>query len=248
MIYSKDEVTRLARTLFCTSMVAWIMIAAAPHFSSNPAALICGSRWSRQFTPDWILSVSVDSLLMIVAMMAPVTLQPLCHIRLSAFSDRQWRSAALFVSGYAAMWFLACLAMLSFEAVMNRGSTDARIQFNVVAVMALVWQVSPLKQRCLNQCHAHPPLAAFGWKADWDVLRFGVVHGLWCIGSCWTLMLLVESISSWHFVGMGVIALIMLCERLEPPIRPAWKWQSFRMAALHLRRIWSVKRRPCSPG
>jgi predicted metal-binding membrane protein len=242
MINSKDAVTSIARALFCASLVAWIMIAAAPHLSSDPTALICGSRWARDFTPGWLWSAGVDSALMIVAMMAPMTLQPLCHIRVSAFSDRLWRSAALFMIGYATLWFLACFAMRACEALLNRGINDARLQFGLVAMIAIVWQVSPMKQRCLNQCHYHPALAAFGWKADLDVLRFGVQHGVWCIGSCWALMLFVESVSQWHFVGMGAVALIMFCERLEPPMRPVWRWPSFRMASLHLGHAWSVKR------
>ena len=50
-------------------------------------------------------------------------------------------------------------------------------------------EVSPIKQRCLNRCHADPEISAFGVAADIDALRFGTMHGIWCAGSCWALML-----------------------------------------------------------
>src|SRR3546814_20852665 len=55
----------------------------------------------------------------------------------------------------------------------------------VVGIIALVWQFSPVKQRCLNRGHDHRPLAAFGWRAHRDALLFGSVHGIWCVGSGW---------------------------------------------------------------
>ena len=50
------------------------------------------------------------------------------------------------------------------------GGSDVRSRIvratGLAAVIALVWQFSPLKQRCLNRGHAHPQLAAFGRAAD----------------------------------------------------------------------------------
>jgi len=92
----------------------------------------------------------------------------------------------------------------------------------VLALAACVWQCSPGKQRCLNRSHRHPELAAFGLAADRDALRFGMAHGVWCVGSCWALMLLAVSIMTWHHLAMGAITLLMVSERLEAPRPPAW--------------------------
>lgn len=251
MIYSRNESAKIWACIVAGSCAAWALIAAAPFWSAEPAAIMCGSSWAREFTPDWIRSVGVDSTLMIIAMMAPMTLQPLCHIRISSFSDRHGRSVALFLIAYAAVWLTGCFALKALEALMGsgasgasaaRGVQDAYLLSGMAALVACVWQVSPFKQWCLNQCHDYPPLAAFGCQADLGVLRFGLKHGIWCFGSCWALMLFAGSLQQWHLAGMAIVALIMFCERLEPPLRPAWRMRGFRMTALRLRRAIALRR------
>ncbi|KAF3995893.1 DUF2182 domain-containing protein [Glaciimonas immobilis] len=243
MIYSRNEFTRIRIYILVTSFVAWVTIVALPFWlGPELPVFMCGSRWTQGSTVNWMLSVSGGWMLMIVAMMAPISLPPLFHIRISSFSDRQWRSASLFLIGYLTIWFITCLAMKALEAVVNQDMQNGHFQAWVTVFIACLWQVSPLKQRCLNQCHNHRPLAAFGWRADIDVLRFGLEHGMWCLGSCWALMLFAESLSQWHIAGMVIVALIMFCERLDPPMRPDWRLRGFRTASLHLHHSLSVSR------
>jgi hypothetical protein len=68
------------------------------------------------------------------------------------------------------------------------------------------------------------------------VLRFGLEHGIWCFGSCWALMLFADSLAQWHIPGMAMAALLMYCERMDPPTCPSWKLRGLRTAALHFRR------------
>jgi predicted metal-binding membrane protein len=91
------------------------------------------------------------------------------------------------------------------------------------SLVAFVWQCSPLKQRCLNRGHAHPELAAFGVTADFDALRFGITHGVWCAGSCWALMLWPELFPVGHVTAMAVVTLWLLAERLDRPTPPRWR-------------------------
>ncbi len=84
---------------------------------------------------------------------------------------------------------------------------------------------SPAKQRCLNRCHAHTELAAFGVKADLDVLRFGFIHAWWCIGACSGLMLLPMLFPGRHLAAMFAITLWLAGERIEKPRSSAWRWR-----------------------
>jgi len=110
----------------------------------------------------------------------------------------------------------------------------------IVGLIALLWQASPFKQRCLNRCHSHRPLAAFGFAADLDVFRFGLEQGLWCVASCWAAMLFPMLLPEGHFIAMAAVAVLMFCERLDPPRAPAWRWRGFgtavRSLSLRLRR------------
>lgn len=108
-------------------------------------------------------------------------------------------------------------------------------------LIAILWQVSPTKQRCLNACHRRPSLAAFGVRAECDVSAFGVTHGLWCIATCWALMLLPLLIAQWHLPVMIAVGLFLFGERFERPAPPRWRLRGPRKAArivvsrLHIR-------------
>ena len=80
-----------------------------------------------------------------------------------------------------------------------------------------------MKQRCLNRNHNHRELAAFGLAADVDVLRFGLTHGVWCVGSCWALMLFPMLLSEGHLAAMAVVTFLMISERLEQPQQLRWR-------------------------
>jgi predicted metal-binding membrane protein len=83
--------------------------------------------------------------------------------------------------------------------------------------MAIIWQCTPLKQRCLNRCHLHREIRAFGSAADLDTIRFGVTHGFWCVGSCWAMMLAPMLLSHGHVVAMAMVSVLMFGEWLEHP-------------------------------
>jgi predicted metal-binding membrane protein len=92
-----------------------------------------------------------------------------------------------------------------------------------MGIMAFVWQCSPIKQRCLNRAHNHRELAAFGAAADLDALRFGIEHGVWCVGSCWALMQFPMALLEGHVAAMAAVTFLIISERLEPPRPLTWR-------------------------
>ena len=97
------------------------------------------------------------------------------------------------------------------------------ILFAIGLFVAAVWQCSPVKQQCLNRGHVHPDLAPGGVAADAGALRFGVVHGAWCVASCWALMLLPLLATHAHLAAMACATLWMAAERLERPAEREWR-------------------------
>jgi predicted metal-binding membrane protein len=121
------------------------------------------------------------------------------------------------VAGYAVIWMAAGIVLLAAVLLLSLFLPQSYAPAIGVALIALVWQCSPIKQRCLNRSHNHRELAAFGLAADLDALRFGITHGVWCVGSCWALMLFPMLLSQGHFAAMAVVTLLMTSERLEQP-------------------------------
>ena len=192
--------------LFTVSGAAWLLLAARPHamHGSSVSAIIAASA------------------LMFAAMMLPLIGPPLRHVRDRSFARRRLRAIALFAGGYALLWIAAGVALVLAARSID-AAADSPLVLPAVFVATAVWQCSPARQRCLNRCHAHSTLSAFGASADLDALLFGLRHGLWCIGSCSLLMLLPMLLSRGHLVAMAIVTLWLAGERLEAPMSPGWR-------------------------
>ncbi|MGV3762576.1 copper chaperone [Parapedobacter sp.] len=171
-------------------------------------------------------SMMAGWLLMVLAMMLPKLITPIQYICTRSLRRLRFRLALLFVSGYAAIWFAVGVVMNGVILGLNLLMPMSYVPALVVGIIALVWQFSPLKQRCLNRGHDHRPLAAFGWPAHRDALMFGAAHGLWCVGSGWALMLFPMLLHTGHNVAMLAVTFLMVSEHMEHPKSPRWYMDS----------------------
>jgi predicted metal-binding membrane protein len=165
-------------------------------------------------------------------------IEPIRHIRLRSFAHRRARSIMLFIAGYAAIWMALGGVLLSID-LAARLLQQSYLVAGGMALIASVWQFSPIKQQCLNRCHARAGLAAFGVAADFDALRFGMTHGIWCAGSCWALMLFAMVLPRGHVLAMAAVAVLVFSERLEQPTPPCWRLRglgrAIRIVVVHAR-------------
>lgn len=170
-----------------------------------------------------ISSMMAGWALMLVAMMSPTLITPFRHILNRSFKRRRARSVTLFVVGYTAIWMAAGGVLIAVMLMLNLLVPQSYLPAVGVGIIAFVWQCSPIKQRCLNRNHNHSELAAFGIAADLDALHFGITHGVWCVGSCWALMLFPMLLSEGHFAAMVAVTFLMISERLEQPRPLSWR-------------------------
>jgi predicted metal-binding membrane protein len=161
--------------------------------------------------------------LMIAAMMSPLMVAPLRHLRARSFARRRPRAMLMFVAGYAAVWMSAGVVLAAIALVARTAAPAPLACLGLVAAVAVAWQVSPGKQWCLNGCHRRPALAAFFAAADRDAGRFGLAHGAACVGACWALMLLPLIAGAGHLVAMAAVTLLVFAERLDHPAPLAWR-------------------------
>lgn len=220
------ELARVRNSMLVVSAVAWILLVIETHdmsMAASPAAAASAAMPAMN-SPAFL---AVDWVLMLIAMMAPVLIQPVRHVRLRTFKHRRARSVGLFIAGYAALWVMLGGAPLAIERAVKLPAPPWYVTMGTVAAIALLWQFSPIKQRCLNRCHAHTELAAFGAAADFGALRFGMTHGAWCAGSCWALMLVPMVMLRGHIFAMAGAAVLIFSERLELPRPPSWRCRGF---------------------
>jgi predicted metal-binding membrane protein len=234
MIYNAKKYARLRNAVLAISLSAWIIILVGPHAPSCCAAKGSAKSLETMFAANPAASLAMGWMLMLIAMMSPMLVTPIYHVRISSFARRQALSIALFVAGYGAVWLAAGGVLVAAELAAAWFAPQSYLPAAVVGLIALVWQASPWKQRCLNRCHNHRPLAAFGIAADWDALRLGLEHGFWCTGSCWFTMWCPMLLPQGHLVAMAAVSVLMFCERLDPPKSPSWRWRGFGTVSRYL--------------
>jgi len=238
MAYDARELARVRNPVLLITAVTWILLLVEPGnlgiFAHCPAtssgAMPLSTSFQMLLATNAPASLAAGWALMLVAMMSPVLIQPVRHIRLRSFTRRRARSILLFVTGYAAIWMALGGVLLAIELAVKSFAPQSYLPAAGVVLIALVWQFSPVKQRCLNRCHAHTELAAFGAAADLDAFRFGITHGMWCASSCWALMLFPMLLPRGHVVAMAAVAVLIFSERLEEPRPPSWRWRGLGKA------------------
>ena len=69
-----------------------------------------------------------------------------------------------------------------------------------------LWQLSPLRDRCLEACRTPLGFVVARWhgtRPRAEALAMGLAHGAFCIGCCWSLMLVMFG------VGVGGLAVML---------------------------------------
>ena len=170
-----------------------------------------------------VVGLLIGWALMLTAMMAPLLIPALRHVRARSLRSRRWRAVSLVTVAHAAVWTVGGIVLLAVASALRSVTGHADLAMLLGLIAALTWQLSPLKQHCLNMHCAHPPISSFGSAADRDALRFGSTHAAWCLGSCWALMLVSLLAPAWHVAVMLVVSVWMWVEPLDRPERPTWR-------------------------
>lgn len=86
-----------------------------------------------------------------------------------------------------------------------------------ILVAAGFYQWSPLKDVCLGKCRSPLEFITGHWRTGrLGALRMGAKHGLFCVGCCWALMLLLFVGGVMNLMWVAVIAGFVLLEKVVP--------------------------------
>ena len=170
--------------------------------------------------------------LMMVAMMTPAVIPlVLLHRRGVALhrarGDTATRIAGTgwLVAGYLGVWLLFAVVASALQlALRQQGLISGMVLWSrsaalsgVLLIAAGLYQLSPWKQRCLAQCRGPAAFLARHWRPGAaGALRLGAWHGLWCVGCCGVLMLLLFVGGVMNLVWIAVLALLVSAEKLLP--------------------------------
>ncbi len=164
-------------------------------------------------------------LVMMVAMMFPAVSPVVLTFRLWAQRSEasRWKTP-IFVAGYLAVWSAAgiivyLILLVLQEHVPPGDPTSIRVGALLLAGAGL-YQLTPLKAACLKHCRSpmgqlmrYGPILARGYRGPFEV---GVRHGSYCLGCCWSLMLVLILVGVMNLAWMALVAAVVFVEKVLP--------------------------------
>lgn len=162
--------------------------------------------------------------LMTTAMMLPTTIPLLEALRrMTALRPERHQLLALTVLGYLGAWLAFGVLAHFFDYGLHwLFLRSAWLQANAwlfVAgpfLLAGLFQFSKLKHRCLERCRAPAGFLVEHWRGGnprLQALAIGTHHGLFCVGCCWALMLLMFAMGTGSLLWMLGLGMLMAIEK-----------------------------------
>lgn len=160
---------------------------------------------------------------MMVAMMFP-SAAPMILVFAKSQKGKHNGSIALFVAAYLALWVsfgaVAFALGAGVEAVAERSFWVARNWARaggVLVVAAGLYQLSPLKRRCLAKCRSPLSFLLQRWRSGWTgALGMGLEHGVYCLGCCWLLFLVLVPLGVMNLAAMLTVTFVVFAEKALP--------------------------------
>ena len=170
--------------------------------------------------PFWALVVMWS--VMMVAMMLP-SATPAILLYANVRRSRQHEAAIaqpwIFLAGYLLVWLafsiVAALAQLSLERPV--AALPGSLAQSTLLLAAGVYQLSPIKSACANQCRSPAQFISRHWRpGTTGALRLGILHGLYCVGCCWVLMALLFVGGTMNLLWVAGLTVLVTAEKLLP--------------------------------
>jgi predicted metal-binding membrane protein len=186
---------------------------------------------SAPWQPVEFAYVFVMWVVMMIGMMIPsATPMVLVHARVSrqaaGAQGRPLAATAWFAGGYLLAWITFSFAATLGQWALERASlltpimaASSSVFGGTVLIAAGVYQWTSLKEACLSQCQApitfilrhgglrHTPTGS---------LVLGLRHGVYCVGCCWVLMLLLFVLGVMNLLWIATLAILILLEKVIP--------------------------------
>jgi predicted metal-binding membrane protein len=186
------------------------------HHDAVPSDPVVGAAL---FTVGWVL--------MIVAMMLPSSI-PLVTMfaALTARRRRPRLLVALLLVGYLVVWagfgLVAWVADRGIHAAVESVpwlASHPELIIGATLLVAGLWQFSPLRDRCLDACRSPLGFVMNRWRGSSErreALAMGIAHGAFCVGCCWSLMLVMFAVGLGSLTMMLVLGALTAIEKNLP--------------------------------
>ena len=134
-------------------------------------------------------------------------------------AQRAWRMST-FITGYLVAWTafgaLAFISLVATERLVDADADAAHWLGVAIFAVAGIYQLTPLKGACLRHCRS--PMTSLlhyaSFRGRGRDLRVGLHHGMYCVGCCWGLMIVLVAVGVMNVPAMIALAAVIFLEKL----------------------------------
>jgi predicted metal-binding membrane protein len=201
---------RVAALILGGALVAWIVtLERMRGMDAGPGTELGGLGW---FLGLWVT--------MMAAMMLPSAAPMALFFGHVSSAGR----TAIFLAGYLVAWTVYGLvafglyrAIRAFDVAFLAWGERGPLVAGAAIALAGAYQLTPLKNACLRHCRAPLHFVRRRWRdGGVGALGMGLEHGLFCVGCCSGLMLILFALGAMSLVWMTLIAALVFAEKVLP--------------------------------
>jgi predicted metal-binding membrane protein len=138
--------------------------------------------------------------------------------------ERSRLQPLLFAAGYLVTWTAVGVAAFALASAGSALFGDVlawdeagRWVAGGTLVLAAVYELTPLKDVCLDKCRSPLGFLFGAWRdGPLGAVEMGMKHGAWCVGCCWALMAALFALGVMSLVWMAFIAALIAVEKTLP--------------------------------
>lgn len=235
---------RRDRLLIWAALVAVVslgwgyLVLSAAHMDMEVAAHAAMGMMAVPWTPGHFVLTFLMWAVMMVAMMLPSTAPAVLTygavVGRVAPAQKPLVSTALFALAYILVWAGFSLTATLLQWGLEQAAllspvmaTSSGILGGSLLILAGLYQWAPLKDFCLKHCQTPLSFIAAHWRPGAaGALAMGLRHGVYCVGCCWALMLLLFVGGVMNLLWVAAISVFVLMEKLIGSGTRAGRWLS----------------------
>ena len=128
----------------------------------------------------------------------------------------------IFLFGYLIIWVIFSLVMALIQFILhNLALVSSEIKIvnpafsGIILISAGAYQFTRVKEVCLKNCQSPLGFMMDYWKeGKLGAFIMGLRHGLYCVGCCWILMIILFAAGVMNLLWVSLIAIFIFLEKV----------------------------------
>jgi predicted metal-binding membrane protein len=218
----------LAVVLIGIPLACWLWIVTMARDMYGP--MTGSSAWMMSMvwdTPRLLLLWAMWAAMMAAMMMpsaAPLVLLYAMSARRRGHESRPALAIYALAAGYLVVWGSFSVGATALQRGLSRlllltpmMEPATPVAGAVVLLIAGLYQLTPLKRACLRACRSPLDFLMRDWRmGPSGAFQMGLRHGLYCLGCCWALMLLLFAGGVMNLAVIVALTAWVIVEKLAP--------------------------------